>query len=117
MPLASYQGLLIHLAGVLGQAFVAAVVAEGQLAVVEAQQEHDRGAQVVDVRLVLGSPQADFVGRSNHVKPGLVVALLVAKPVSPTSRTSCPISFNAQPILFVVGVVQSYGAQKARVRE
>ena len=46
------------------QPFVAAVVREGQLLVIEAQQVQDRGVDVVDVGLVLDGVQADLVGRA-----------------------------------------------------
>ena len=46
----------------VGQAVVAALEAVGQLRVVEAEQVQDRGLQVVDVDLVLGDAEAEFVG-------------------------------------------------------
>ena len=46
----------------VGQAVVAALEAEGQAFVVEAEQVQDRGLQVVDVDLVLGDREAELVG-------------------------------------------------------
>src|SRR3954471_15687411 len=55
------------LAAVVGQPLVAAVVAERQPLVVETEQVQDRGVHVVDVRFVLGGPQADRVGRADYL--------------------------------------------------
>ena len=51
-PLRSGEDRLDHFPGHVGQAEVAAVVAVGQLLVVEAQQVQDRGVQVVDADAV-----------------------------------------------------------------
>ena len=53
-----------YVAAVDGGPFVAAVVEEGQLLVIEAAAVQDRGVDVVDVDLVLDGPQADLVGRA-----------------------------------------------------
>ena len=46
----------------VGQAEVAAGVAEGEAFVVEAEQVQDRGLQVVDVDRVLDDVEAEVVG-------------------------------------------------------
>ena len=46
----------------VGQAEVAALEAEGEPLVVEAEQVQDRGLQVVDVDLVLDGAEAELVG-------------------------------------------------------
>ena len=46
----------------IGQPVVAALEAERQSFVVEAQQVHDRGLQIVDVDFVLDDAEAQFVG-------------------------------------------------------
>src|SRR5205085_2516461 len=51
-------------AEVVGEPEVAAVVAVGQLRVIEAQQVQDGRVQVVDVHLVLRRPGAELVGRA-----------------------------------------------------
>ena len=56
------QDRLDHVAGDIGQAEVAAVVAVGQLRVVEAEQVQDRGVQVVDADAVDDGLVADLVG-------------------------------------------------------
>ena len=65
----SRHDLLDHLAVEVGQAVVAAGVAEGELLVVEAQQMQDRRVDVVDVHLVLDGLEAQFVGRAVDVAP------------------------------------------------
>src|SRR5262249_6930000 len=51
-----------HVAGDVGQAEVAALVAVGQAAVVQAEQVQQRGVEVVDVDGVAGDAPADVVG-------------------------------------------------------
>ena len=46
----------------VGQAEVAALEAEGELRVVEAEQVQDRGVQVVNVDAVLDGVEAEVVG-------------------------------------------------------
>ena len=46
----------------VGEAEVAALEAEGQLLVVEAEQVQDRGVEVVDVDAVFDGAEAEFVG-------------------------------------------------------
>ena len=48
----------------VGQSFLAAVVREGELGVVEAHQVEDRGVQVVDVDAVDRRSQSHLVGRA-----------------------------------------------------
>jgi hypothetical protein len=52
---------------VLGQALVAAVVAEGQADVVQPEQVEDRGLHIMDVRAVLGGAQADRIGGAERL--------------------------------------------------
>ena len=56
-----------HFTENIGQAFVAAVVAERQLLVVEAEQVQDGGVEVVDVDAALDAVQAELVGRAVDV--------------------------------------------------
>ena len=61
---------LHHLTRHVGQALVAAGVAEGQLLVIEAQQVQDRRVEVVDDDRVLHRVQAELVGRADRrVRP------------------------------------------------
>ena len=53
-----------HVPGHVGQAEVSAVVAVGQLGVVQANQVQDRGVQVVDAHAVGHGLEADVVGRA-----------------------------------------------------
>ena len=48
----------------VGQAEVAALVAEGQPFVVDAQQVEDRGVEVVDVDAILDGVVTELVGRA-----------------------------------------------------
>ena len=60
--MSSRQQLLHHVAVHVGQPEVAALEAEGQLRVIEAQQVQDRRLQVVDVDAVLDGDEAELVG-------------------------------------------------------
>ena len=51
----------------VGQAEVAALEAEGELQVVEAEQVQDRGLQVVDVDAVFDGVEAELVGRADRL--------------------------------------------------
>ena len=62
LPTRLRRGPLDDLARHVGQAEVAAVVAVGQLLVVEAEQVQDRGVQVVDADAVVDGLVADLVG-------------------------------------------------------
>ena len=53
---------LNHLARIVRQPFVAAIVAVRQFLVLETEQMQDRGMQVVDVNFVVFGPQPDGVG-------------------------------------------------------
>ena len=68
----SLQNLLHHVAVHVGQPEVAALEAEGQAGVVEAQQVQDRRLQVVDVDRVLDDVVADLVGAGRGCRPGLM---------------------------------------------
>src|SRR5215468_10927327 len=61
------QNVFNDVAAGLGQAFVAAVVQECQVNVVEAEQVQDGGVQVVDVDGVFRGVQAEFVGRADDL--------------------------------------------------
>src|SRR5262249_20176031 len=61
LPNGSRQNLLDHRAVHIGQAEVSAVVAIGELLVVQAHQVQDRGVQVVDADAVDDGLETDFV--------------------------------------------------------
>src|SRR5687767_8517836 len=63
----STQQLLGHLAGDIGQAKSASLVAEGQALVVESQQVQNRRVQVANVHAVLGGMVAEVVGLAVRV--------------------------------------------------